>query len=161
MKTNEALMKLRKNQGLTQTEVAEKVFVTRQAVSRWETGETTPDIDTLKLLSTLFNVSINQLLGQPQGFICQSCAMPLQEPEDLGTESDGGVTSEYCAHCYQEGTFTHDRSIDEMLESNLKFLHEFNKKQGTEFSEDEARVVLRQHLAALTRWKKLDTQLPS
>ena len=48
---------------MSQEELAEKVFVTRQAVSRWETGETVPNIETLKLLSKLFDVSINTLLG--------------------------------------------------------------------------------------------------
>ena len=54
-------------------ELAEKIFVTRQAVSRWETGETIPNIDTLKLLSKLFDVSINTLLGSPRELICGCC----------------------------------------------------------------------------------------
>lgn len=58
--------------GLSQDELAEKVFVTRQAVSRWENGETTPNTETLKLLSKLFDVSINTLLGSPRQlmFLC-------------------------------------------------------------------------------------------
>ncbi len=48
---------------MSQDELAEKVFVTRQAVSRWENGETVPNTETLKLLSRLFDVSINTLLG--------------------------------------------------------------------------------------------------
>ena len=66
VETKDVLLKLRTESGLSQDELAEKVFVTRQAVSRWENGETVPGTETLKLLSSLFGVSINTLLGQPQ-----------------------------------------------------------------------------------------------
>lgn len=63
MEIKEILKGLREKNGLTQDELAEKVLVTRQAVSRWETGETQPNTETLKLLSKEYNVSINTLLG--------------------------------------------------------------------------------------------------
>ena len=66
METKDMIRELRTKKGLSQDELAEKVFVTRQAVSRWETGETTPNTETLKLLSKLFDVSINTLLGSPR-----------------------------------------------------------------------------------------------
>ena len=66
MDAKETLYHLRTQKGLSQAELAEKVFVTRQAVSRWESGETTPNTETLKLLSALFGVSINTLLGLPR-----------------------------------------------------------------------------------------------
>ena len=53
MDTKDILLQLRTRKGLSQEQLAEQVFVTRQAVSRWETGETTPNTDTLKLLSRL------------------------------------------------------------------------------------------------------------
>ena len=65
METKNIILELRTKKGISQEELAEKVFVTRQAVSRWETGETVPNIETLKLLSKLFDVSINTLLGSP------------------------------------------------------------------------------------------------
>ena len=71
METKEILLKLRNKAGLSQEELAEKVYVTRQAVSRWETGETLPNTETLKQLSRLYNVSINTLLGSPSKLICQ------------------------------------------------------------------------------------------
>ena len=71
MKTKDVILELRMKRGLSQDELAEKLFVTRQAVSRWETGETTPNTETLKLLSKLFDVSINTLLGSPRTLICQ------------------------------------------------------------------------------------------
>ena len=63
MDTKDVILKLRTESGMSQEELAGKVFVTRQAVSRWENGETVPNTDTLKLLSELFGVSINTLLG--------------------------------------------------------------------------------------------------
>ena len=71
------LKNLREKNNLTQEQLAERVQVTRQAVSRWETGETQPNTDTLKLLSRVFDVSINTLLGSPRQLVCQCCGMPL------------------------------------------------------------------------------------
>ena len=51
MTTKDVLFDLRTKFGLSQDELAEKVFVTRQAVSRWENGDTVPNTETLKLLS--------------------------------------------------------------------------------------------------------------
>ena len=79
METKDILHSLRTQKGLSQDELAEKVFVTRQAVSRWENGETTPNVETLKLLSAFFDVSINTLLGSPRRLICQCCGMPLED----------------------------------------------------------------------------------
>lgn len=75
METKLVLRELRIKNGYSQKELAEKVFVTRQAVSRWEAGETMPNTETLKLLSKLYNVSINTLLGSPNKLICQCCGM--------------------------------------------------------------------------------------
>ena len=79
MDTKDILYNLRAKKGLSQDELAEKVFVTRQAVSRWENGETTPNVETLKLLSEFYDVSINTLLGSPRQLICQCCGMPLED----------------------------------------------------------------------------------
>ena len=49
MDTKDIILSLRTQKGMSQEELAEKVFVTRQAVSRWEKGETTPNTETLKL----------------------------------------------------------------------------------------------------------------
>ena len=107
METKDILLELRTKKGLSQDELAEKVFVTRQAVSRWENGETTPNIETLKLLSKLFDVSINTLLGSPQRLVCQCCGMPLED-SDISKEVDGVFNEEYCKWCYADGDFTLD-----------------------------------------------------
>ena len=98
---------LRLLKGLSQDEVAEKVFVTRQAVSRWENGETTPNAETLMLLSKLFDVSINTLLGSPRKMICHCCGMELDDAT-TSREIDGGFNEDYCKWCYHEGEFTLD-----------------------------------------------------
>lgn len=62
MEIKDILFNLRKTNHLTQDEMAKKLFVTRQAVSRWENGETIPNVDTLKLISNIFDISINSLI---------------------------------------------------------------------------------------------------
>ena len=92
METKTIIAELRTKNGMSQDELAKKVFVTRQAVSRWETGETTPNIETLKLLSKLFDVSINTLLGSPRKLICQCCGMPLNDDSVMGTTRTARLT---------------------------------------------------------------------
>ena len=93
MEIREVLKNLREKNHLTQDQMAERVMVTRQAVSRWETGETQPNTDTLKLLSKEFDVSINTLLGSPRQLVCQCCGMPLPEDSMLSREPDGSLLS--------------------------------------------------------------------
>ena len=107
METKDIIYELRTKKGLSQEELAEKVFVTRQAVSRWENGETIPNIDTLKLLSKLFDVSINTLLGSPRELICGCCGMPLEDC-NISKETDGNFNEEYCKWCYSGGEYTLD-----------------------------------------------------
>lgn len=107
MNDRNPIQALRLLKGLSQDEVAEKVFVTRQAVSRWENGETTPNTETLKLLSKLFDVSINTLLGAPRKMICHCCGMELDDTT-TSREIDGGFNEDYCKWCYHEGEFTLD-----------------------------------------------------
>lgn len=92
---------------MSQDELAEKVYVTRQAVSRWENGETTPNTETLKRLSKLFDVSINTLLGSPRQMVCHCCGMSLDD-STTSKEIDGIFNEEYCKWCYSDGEFTLD-----------------------------------------------------
>ena len=63
MEFHEKLQELRKNRGLTQEELAEALYVSRTAVSKWESGRGYPNIDSLKAISTYFSVTIDQLLS--------------------------------------------------------------------------------------------------
>ena len=61
METKDVIYELRTGKGLSQEELAKKVFVTRQAVSRWESGDTTPTMDKLKTLARIYGVSLDWL----------------------------------------------------------------------------------------------------
>ena len=148
MSTKEVLYELRTKNGFSQDDLAEKVHVTRQAVSRWENGETVPNTDTLKLLSNLFGVSINTLLGSPRKLICQCCGMPL---EDLiiGRNKDGTLNEDYCQWCYADGTYTYS-NMDDLIEVCVANM------AGENFTEDQARAYLKEALPQLDYWKKYE-----
>lgn len=61
---NEKLKMLRKGKGLTQEDLAEKINVSRQAITKWESGEGIPDIENLKQISILFDVTIDELVKE-------------------------------------------------------------------------------------------------
>ena len=135
METKDIIYKLRTERKMSQDELAEKVFVTRQAVSRWETGETTPNIETLKLLSKFFDVSINTLLGSPRKLVCQCCGMPLED-SDVSREKDGFFNEAYCKWCYADGEYTldffkHYGNLDKEKFDEFKkqIINEFNSLQ--------------------------------
>ena len=144
METKEILLKLRNKAGLSQEELAEKIYVTRQAVSRWETGETLPNTETLKQLSRLYNVSINTLLGSPSKLICQCCGMPLED-EIMSKEKDGSINEEYCKWCYKDGNFTYND-----MESLISFCE--NTMSNETFSKQQVRDYMNNLLPKLKHW---------
>ena len=148
MNTKDVLHELRTRSGLSQDDLAEKVFVTRQAVSRWENGETVPNTETLKLLSKIFNVSINTLLGSPHPLVFQCCGMPLDD-SILGRNRDGSLNEEYCQWCYADGTYTYS-DMDELIKICIPQM----VKQG--FTEDQAREYMKQKLPTLDYWKRYE-----
>lgn len=146
METKNIILELRTKKGMSQDELAEKVFVTRQAVSRWETGKTIPDTETLKLLSKLFDVSINTLLGLPRKLICQCCGMPLEDGS-ISKEPDGAFNEDYCKWCYMDGKFTYTS-----LEALTDFLVEHMSNE--QFPPEQARAYFEAQLPRLKHWKK-------
>ena len=66
MEFNEKLQELRKNKGLTQEELAEALYVSRTAVSKWESGRGYPSIDSLKAIAKYFSVTIDELLSSDE-----------------------------------------------------------------------------------------------
>ena len=146
METKDVLVALRKKHNLTQEQLAEKLFVTRQAVSRWETGETTPGPDALRLLSRSFDISINTLLGSPRRLICQCCGMPLTD-ECVSREPDGFFNEDYCKWCYADGKFVYTS-----LDSLVDFL--VDHMSNAEWSKADARKFFEAQLKELSYWKK-------
>lgn len=146
MKTKDIILELRTKKGLSQEELAEKVFVTRQAVSRWENGETTPNTETLKLLSKLFDISINTLLGAPRQLICQCCGMPLED-SIISREKDGFPNEEYCKWCYADGEYMYS-NMDDLIDVCVKNM------VSEEYSEEEVRAYLKATLPKLNYWKR-------
>ena len=142
------LKDLREKNHLTQEQLAERALVTRQAVSRWENGETVPNTETLKLLSKLFSVSINTLLGSPHQLICQCCGMPMDDTI-IGRDKDGTPNEEYCQWCYADGTYTYS-NMDDLIDVSVGHM----VKQG--FTEDQARAYLKQTLPKLDYWKRYE-----
>ena len=145
METKDVIQDLRKKKRLSQDELAEKVFVTRQAVSRWETGETVPNTEALKLLSKVFDVSINTLLGSPRKLICQCCGMPMDDSL-IAKDSDGSFNENYCNWCYVNGEFTYG-NMDDLIEVCVKHM------ANEQFSEEQVRVYMKNLLPQLEYWK--------
>lgn len=79
MELNEKLQELRKNKGLTQEELAAALYVSRTAVSKWESGRGLPSIDSLKQISAFFDVSIDDLLSADK-------ALSLAEQENKASQ---------------------------------------------------------------------------
>lgn len=147
METKTVIYGLRTKHGLSQDELAEKVFVTRQAVSRWENGETVPNTETLKLLSNVFGVSINTLLGSPRKLHCQCCGMPLDDPI-LSREPNGEFNEDYCKWCYSEGRFAY-QSKEELLDYLVEHMPAPEGLQN-----EEIRMQFDSLLSRLKHWKE-------
>ena len=148
MQTKSVIQELRTKHGMSQEELAERIFVTRQAVSRWETGETVPNTETLKLLSELFDVSINTLLGVPRSTVCQCCGMPLEEGI-ISREKDGSPNGDYCKWCYADGRFMYS-DMNDLIEVCVKNM------VSAEHSEQEVREYLHASLPQLDYWKRFE-----
>ncbi len=146
MDTKEILYTLRTKSGMSQDELAEKVFVTRQAVSRWENGETTPGAETLKLLSKFFDVSINTLLGSPRKLICQCCGMPLDD-STLSREPDGEFNEDYCKWCYADGEFTYS-SKEQLIDFCVAHM------ASESWPAEQVRAHMEAMVPNLAHWKK-------
>ena len=145
METKDIILELRSKRALSQDELAEKLYVTRQAVSRWEKGETIPNTETLKLLSKFFDVSINTLLGSPRKLVCQCCGMPLEDSV-ISKETDGLFNEEYCKWCYADGEYMY-HDMDDLIDVCAS--HMVNES----LAEEQARAYMKDLLPKLNYWK--------
>ena len=146
MEAKDILLQLRTRQGLSQEALAEKLFVTRQAVSRWETGETTPNTETLKLLSDLYGVSINTLLGSPRQLVCQCCGMPLDDSL-LSREPSGSLNEDYCKWCYADGVFKYT-SPEQLIDFCVEHM------ASDSWPAEQVRAHMEAIVPTLNHWRK-------
>ncbi len=80
--------------------------------------------------------------------VCQSCAMPMQKPEDFGTNSDGNQNNEYCRYCFQKGGFTApDLTLEQMTEKCANIMKQMRLP---DVKIEQAKAVL----PSLKRWGK-------
>lgn len=143
MNTKDILLQLRTKKGLSQEQLADQVFVTGQAVSRWESRETTPNTETLKLLSKLYDVSINTLLGAPGS--SSQCA----RARDATTshEPDGAFNEDYCKWCYTDGEFKYT-SMEELIDFCASHM------ASEAWPEAQVRAHMQAVVPGLKHWKK-------
>ena len=145
METKDVILDLRNNNNLTQEELANKLNVTREDVSNWELGKSIPNDDTFKLLSRLFNVSINTLKGSEEKLICQCCGMPLED-ELMSKELNGDFNEEYCKWCYSDGKFTYN-NMEDLINVCVPHMVSIN------FTEDQVRKYMKGLLPKLNYWR--------
>ena len=147
MEAKDVLKELRQRHNMTQDQLSEKLAVTRQAVSRWENGESVPNPETLKQLSALFDTSINHLLGDPRKLICQCCGMPLDSDEIISRDLDGSFNEDYCKWCYADGQFAYQD-----LQTLTDFLVEHMSNEN--WSAEQARAYFEAQLPQLQHWRE-------
>lgn len=238
MTIGEQIQTIRISKGMTQECLAELLDVSRQSISKWELGQSIPDVEKIIRMSELFQISTDTLLLRKEedtlkkanplhlgciylvvkdfeksvdfyekflgvkvtnrcrsgnkfvkfyidnncislmnennikghctdpdnniieitgGYhmnihICQSCGMKMHETE-YGANADGSTNKEYCKYCLPDGRFSRDVTMEEMVESNLNFLDEFNEEGGTNFTSEEARIEMLKYFPTLKRWK--------
>ena len=145
----DALARLRRERGLTQEELARRLYITRQAVSRWEVGATEPSIDMLKLIARELDVPVTELLDMPEHY-CQSCGMMFTAPGQHGHEADGSEAEDFCRWCYENGVYTYETTMDEMIEDCAPRMAE-----AMGWTVDEAASLLGAVLPTLRRWREV------
>ncbi len=152
MAMSDTISSIRTEKGLTQEQMAHDLYVTRQAVSRWETGETQPGIDMVKLICTTYGVPLERFFDMPMDYYCQCCSMPIPDPALHGTEADGSSSESYCKYCYQQGDFTAKGvDMDEFIEATAQL-----EADAMGISREEAVSLMATLLPHLKRWRETE-----
>ena len=86
MKFNEKLVMLRKQHNLSQEQVAEKLKVARQTISKWELGETTPEMDKLIMMSEIYNITLDELMKE------ENEGKVVNDPNSTNSQKLAGMT---------------------------------------------------------------------
>ena len=81
---------------------------------------------------------------------CQRCAMPMDKPEDFGTNTDGGKNDDYCCYCYKDGAFLYpEATMEQVIESCLPHV-----VPAVFADEASAKAAMNEHFPTLKCWKK-------
>lgn len=86
---------------------------------------------------------------------CQSCGMPLAD-ENRGTNADGSLNGDYCTYCYNNGEFTQNFTMNQMIEFCLQFLDQMNAHTGMNLTPEQAKEQMQKYFPHLKRWKVKD-----
>lgn len=98
-------------------------------------------------------MTTSKLLGP----FCQSCSMPLNKPEDFGTDVVGYRVNDYCRHCYANGAFTEPHiTLQEMTDKCVDVM----VRQGI-MPEAKARTLLLEVLPRMRRWREVRATVPA
>ena len=89
MTLGEKIQKLRKQNGFSQEELAEKVTVTRQTISKWELGETTPEMDKLIIISKLYDITLDELMKEDNE------GKNVNDPNNMNSQKLAGLTIKF------------------------------------------------------------------
>lgn len=84
---------------------------------------------------------------------CQSCGMPLSADDMCGKNADGSICFDYCKYCYNEGEFTQQCTMDEMIEHCSEFVDEFNKHAEQPITREQYKEMMHGFFPMLKRWK--------
>lgn len=79
--------------------------------------------------------------------VCQSCAMPITDGSQLGTEKDGSVNHDYCIYCYKDGEFIHKVSMEEYID----MCSQYGAQAG--MTNDQMRELCQRTFPTLKRWR--------
>lgn len=149
MSTGKIIKALREACLMTQSDLADQLHVTRQAVSRWENNETTPGSDLLLAMSETFGVSVDQVLDSKQIRYCECCGMPI-ETSIMGKDKKGKIDPHYCKWCLEDGRFiyTDKEQMLDFLVANVPH---------PDLNDEEARRFFQSELQKLPYWQnKMD-----
>ena len=133
MAFDEKIAQLRKSAGMSQEELAQELNISRQAIYKWETGQSLPDIENLKLLAQIFRVSIDSLLNDGSE-LAQSSALSAAEPQygevtrssltpaDVDAERDNmQKTEKELGEKIKQNAGETKKSIEQGIPSNSKY----------------------------------------
>lgn len=130
---------------LSQEELAQRLNVTTEDIKGLESGEVMPSDEELKVISKVFDKSVNSLLGSPKQLQCQCCGMLLDD-FTISREPDGTFNEDYCKWCYTDGQFKY-----EDMETLIDFFAEHMSSK--DFPPEKIREHMRVTLPTLKYWK--------